>query len=86
MLKRIIGIELDQDYFNMKIQNLERANQLAKEMKEMNMAIRLLQGGGVVRVCGNGTFAVVQDRKTKDKILKALFERNEEIEIEVETL
>lgn len=50
------------------------------------MAIRLLQGGGVVKVCGNDTFAVVHDRKTKDKILKALFERNEEIEQEVKTL
>lgn len=70
----------------MEIKNLERANQLAKEMKELKMAIRLLQGGGAVKVCGNDTFAVVHDRKTKDKILKALFERNEEIEEEVKTL
>ena len=70
----------------MEIQNLQRANQLANELKELKMAISFLQGGGVVKVCGNSTFACVHDRKTKDKILKALFERNEEINEEVKTL
>ena len=70
----------------MEIQNLQRANNLANEMKELKMAISFLQGGGAVKVCGNDTFAFVHDRKTKDKILKALFERNGEIEEEVKTL
>ena len=70
----------------MEIQNLQRANNLANELKELTAAIRFLQGGGVVKICNDGTFACVHDRGTKDKILKVLFERNKEIEDEVKTL
>jgi len=70
----------------MEIRNLQRANQLANELKELKTAVSFLQGDGMVKVYGNDTFACVHDRKTKDKILKALFERNEEIEEEVKTL
>ncbi len=70
----------------MEIQNLSRANELANELKELKMAIRHLQGGGVVKICGSGNFAVVHDRGTKNKILKVLLERNEEITEEVKTL
>lgn len=70
----------------MELQNLARANDLAKELKELTAAIRFLQGGGTVKICSNDTFACVHDRATKDKILKALFERKDGIEEEVKTL
>lgn len=70
----------------MEIQNLQRANDLAKELKELKAAISFLQGGGVVKVCGNDTFACVLHRGTKDKILKVLHERTEEILEEIKTL
>lgn len=70
----------------MEIQNLQRANNLAKELKELTAALSFLQPGSVVKVGGIGTFVCVHDRGTGDKILKALFERNKEIEDEVKTL
>lgn len=70
----------------MEIQNLQRANNLAKELKELIDAIRFLRGGGVVKVCSSATFACIYDRGTKDKILEALIERNKEIEDEIKTL
>ncbi len=70
----------------MEIQNLSRANALAHELTELKMAISYLQGGGGVKIYGNDNFAIVHDRGTKKKILKALLERNEEITEEVKTL
>lgn len=70
----------------MEIQNLPRANDLAKELKELKAAISFLQSGGIVKVFGNDTFASVFNRDTKDKILKVLHERTEEILEEVKSL
>lgn len=71
----------------MDIKNLQKAQQLAKELKELEMCRSLLQGGGTVKVCGNGdTWEVVNSKLAKDALLDGINKRIEEIKKEVESL
>lgn len=70
----------------MKLYNLKRANDLAKELKELKDALRFLRAGGEVKIYNSDYFARIDDQGTKDKISKILLERIREIEAIVETL
>ena len=71
----------------MNIKNLQRAHQLAKELKELEMCRSLLQGGGTVKVYGNGdTWEVVNSKTAKDALLDGINGRIEDINKEVESL
>ena len=68
----------------MNIKNLQRAQQLAKELKELEMCRDLLHGGGIVKVYGNGdTWEVVNSKLAKNALLNGIIERIEEIKKEV---
>lgn len=71
----------------MNIKNLQRAQQLAKELKELEMCRDLLQGGGTVKVYGSSdTWEVVNSKTAKDALLDGINERIEDINKEVESL
>lgn len=71
----------------MDIKNLQKAQQLAKELKELEMCRDLLQGGGTVKVYGSSdTWEVVNSKTAKDALLDGINERIEDIKKEVESL
>ena len=71
----------------MNIKNLQKAQQLAKELKELEMCRSLLQGGGTVKVYGNAdTWEVVNSKTAKEALLDGINERIEDIKKVVEEL
>lgn len=72
----------------MNIKNLQKAEQLAKELKELEMCRDLLKGGGTVKVYGssNDTWEVVNSKTAKEALLDGINERIVDIKKEVEEL
>jgi len=71
----------------MNIENLERAEELNIEMKQLIMARDLLNGGGTVMVCGNDdTHSYVRDHKAKECLKVGISARIEEIQDEIRKL
>ena len=71
----------------MDIKNLQKAQQLAKELKELEMCRDLLQGGGTVKVYGSSdTWEVVNSKTAKEALLDGINERIVGIKKEVESL
>lgn len=71
----------------MKIENLERAEKLAKELRELKKCSDLLQGGGYVKVYGSAdTWEHVNSVEVKQELRQSIIKRMETIEKEIETL
>lgn len=71
----------------MNIKNLQRAQQLAKELKRLEMCRDLLHGGGTVKVYGNGdTWEIINNKTAKIALLDGIKKGIEEIQKEVESL
>ena len=71
----------------MKIENLERAEKLAKELRELKKCSDLLQGGGYVKVYGStDTWEHVNSVEVKQELRQSIIKRMETIEKEIETL
>lgn len=71
----------------MKIENLERAEKLAKELRELKKCSNLLQGGGYVKVYGSAdTWEYVNSVEVKQELRQSIIKRMETIEKEIETL
>ena len=49
----------------MKLYNLKRANDLARELKELKDALRFLRAGGEVKIYNSDNFARIDDQGTK---------------------
>lgn len=70
----------------MKLSNLKRAYDQARELEELKDALRFLRAGGEVKIYYSDNFARIDDQGTKEKIIKILLERIREIEAIMETL
>ena len=71
----------------MNIENIDRASELQKELRELEFARDLLNGGATVNVCGNGqTKAIVTDDKAKECLKVGISARIEEIQDEIRKL
>lgn len=71
----------------MNIENIDRASELQKELRELELARDLLNGGATVDVCGNGqTKAIVTDSKAKECLSVGIKARIEEIHDEIRKL
>lgn len=71
----------------MKIENLERAEKLAKELRVLKKCSDLLQGGGYVKVYGSAdTWENVNSVEVKQELRQSIIKRMETIEKEIETL
>lgn len=72
----------------MKIENLQRAEELANNLKRLKRCSDLLQGGGVVKVYGNGAdnWEAIPNVDVKNELRKIVLNKISELEKEVETL
>ena len=71
----------------MKIENLEMAEKLSKERKELKKCSDLLQGGGYVKVYGSAdTWEHINSFEVKQELRQSILTRIEAIEKEIEAL
>lgn len=71
----------------MKIENLQRAEELARERKELKKCSDLLQGGGYVKVYGSSdTWEVVKSIEVRQELRQSILNRIDAIDKEIETL
>lgn len=71
----------------MKIENLQRAEELARERKELKKCSDLLQGGGYVKVYGSAeTWEVIKSIEVRQELRQSILNRIDAIDKEVETL
>lgn len=71
----------------MKIENLQRAEELARERKELKKCSDLLQGGGYVKVYGSSdTWEVVKSVEVRHELRQSILNRIDAIDKEIETL
>ena len=71
----------------MKIENLQRAEELARERRELKKCSDLLQGGGDVKVYGSAnTWEVVKSIEVRQELRQSILNRIDAIDKEIETL
>lgn len=72
----------------MKIENLKRAEDLAKELRELKKCSDLLQGGGYVKVYGSSAnnWEHVNSYEVKQELRQSILNRMDAIQKEIETL
>lgn len=71
----------------MKIENLQKAEELARERKELKKCSDLLQGGGYVKVYGSSdTWEVVKSIEVRQELRQSILNRIDAIDKEIETL
>lgn len=71
----------------MKIENLQRAEELARERKELKKCYDLLQGGGYVKVYGSAdNWETVKSIEVKQELRQSILNRIDAIDKEIETL
>ena len=70
----------------MYIGNLKRANQIAKEISELNLAKEIVTKNCSVTITSNQTTAVINSRAALLKISEAIDDQIHQLEIEVQSL